>query len=43
MIESVNRSLRNADELHDQAAKATEAVQQPVKVLRNLNGPGGTH
>ncbi|MEQ4304201.1 hypothetical protein ABNF97_22940 [Plantactinospora sp. B6F1] len=39
----LSRSVRKADELQEQASKATEMVQQSIKVFRNPKGPGGTH
>ncbi|MFG2064689.1 hypothetical protein ACGFIK_25090 [Micromonospora sp. NPDC048871] len=39
----LKRAVRNADELQDQAASATRAVQQTVKVVRNPSGAAGSH
>ncbi|GGM49332.1 hypothetical protein GCM10011608_37870 [Micromonospora sonchi] len=39
----LKRAVRNADELQDQAASATQAVQQTAKVVRNPSGPAGSH
>ena len=38
----LTRSVRKADELQEQAAKATDATQQLIKVFRNPKGPSGT-
>ncbi|WBB52988.1 hypothetical protein [Verrucosispora sp. WMMD573] len=39
----LNRSVRKADELQDNAANATDAAQQMVKLLRGPKGSDGTH
>ncbi|MFF5217614.1 hypothetical protein [Micromonospora sp. NPDC000442] len=38
----LNRQVRKADELQDQAASTTSAIQQTAKVVRNPNGPAGS-
>ncbi|MEV4711841.1 hypothetical protein [Micromonospora sp. NPDC049374] len=39
----LNRSVRKADELQDNAVNATDAAQQMIKMLRGPKGSDGTH
>ncbi|MEV4495990.1 hypothetical protein AB0J84_09815 [Micromonospora arborensis] len=38
----VNRSVRKADDIQEQAAKTTDATQKLIKVFDNPKGPSGT-